>query len=167
MDRVTCAWMHMSVSLILSDNVAFHSSSEFYAAFCISKRARFDWWFRSTRLSIVRTRWKSRNSNFQLKSGVLSFSFSNKADPKRSTVSVSLGNLLAKVSGPVESLFLMESAYIQTNSVRRILPGLTSPGTYFSIINKKSEFIIYQITQNTQHGFRTVAKLKNIPQKYF
>jgi len=88
---------------------------------------------------------------FPTKVWILSFSFSNKANPKRSTVNVSLGNLLAKVSGPVESLFLMEPAYIQTNSARRILPGLTSPGTYFSIINKKSESIIYQIW-NTKYS---------------
>jgi len=88
---------------------------------------------------------------FEFPTKVWILSFSNKADPKRSTVSVSLGNLLAKVSEPVESLFLMEPAYIQTNSARRILSGLTSPGMYFSIINKKSESIIYRIW-NTKYS---------------
>lgn len=45
-------------------------------------------------------------------------------DPKGSTVSATLGNPLAKVSEPVESLFLVELAYTQTaaNFVRINVP---------------------------------------------
>lgn len=140
----------MSVLLILREKVAFHFTSDFMLRSTFENvRASIDIDdFRLTRLLIVWTGQESINPDFPTRVWIPSFSFSNKADPKGSTVSATLGNLLAKVSGPVESLFLVEPAYVQTNSAR-ILPGLTSSGTmYFSIINKKNLtflFIIYQI----------------------